>query len=254
MRLSYIMGCLKENYMSENNQKVLSAEQNATKKANKIWLKRIRVFAGVLGMTLPWIAMLGAFIVSKAQPQIIPSDFWTELSISETYYVTPALAGVLTTAAVVLMSYKGYSLLDHVITSISGVFGIMIVLFPCNCPMVKDETLVGFFQLTAAVSNKIHCTAAVIFFLLLAFNSLFLFTKDGNDKNQELTKQKKIKNIIFRVCGVGMLCGLIMVPLPLEGIIPAKVFIAEAIALTFFGVSWLVKGEVFGLLADKKPE
>lgn len=240
--------------MSENNQKVLSAEQNATKKANKIWLKRIRVFAGVLGMTLPWIAMLGAFIVSKAQPQIIPSDFWTELSISETYYVTPALAGVLTTAAVVLMSYKGYSLLDHVITSISGVFGIMIVLFPCNCPMVKDETLVGFFQLTAAVSNKIHCTAAVIFFLLLAFNSLFLFTKDGNDKNQELTKQKKIKNIIFRVCGVGMLCGLIMVPLPLEGIIPAKVFIAEAIALTFFGISWLVKGEVFGLLADKKPE
>lgn len=252
MRLSYIMGCLKENYMSENNQKVLSAEQNATKKANKIWLKRIRVFAGVLGMTLPWIAMLGAFIVSKAQPQIIPSDFWTELSISETYYVTPALAGVLTTAAVVLMSYKGYSLLDHVITSISGVFGIMIVLFPCNCPMVKDETLVGFFQLTAAVSNKIHCTAAVIFFLLLAFNSLFLFTKDGNDKNQELTKQKKIKNIIFRLCGVGMLCGLIMVPLPLEGIIPAKVFIAEAIALTFFGISWLVKGEVFGLLSDNK--
>ncbi|WP_163438414.1 hypothetical protein [Fibrobacter succinogenes] len=238
--------------MSENNQKVLSAEQNATKKANKIWLKRIRVFAGVLGMTLPWIAMLGAFIVSKAQPQIIPSDFWTELSISETYYVTPALAGVLTTAAVVLMSYKGYSLLDHVITSISGVFGIMIVLFPCNCPMVKDETLVGFFQLTAAVSNKIHCTAAVIFFLLLAFNSLFLFTKDGNDKNQELTKQKKIKNIIFRLCGVGMLCGLIMVPLPLEGIIPAKVFIAEAIALTFFGISWLVKGEVFGLLSDNK--
>ena len=39
------MGYLKENYMSENNQKVLSAEQKATKKANKIWLKRIRVFA-----------------------------------------------------------------------------------------------------------------------------------------------------------------------------------------------------------------
>lgn len=224
----------------------------ATRKANKIWLKRIRVFAGFLGMLLPWIALLGAYIVSKAQPGTIKPEFWAELSISETYYVTPALAGVLTTAAVVLMSYKGYSLLDHVITSISGVFGIMIVLFPCNCPMVKDETLVGFFQLTAAVSNKIHCTAAVIFFLLLAFNSLFLFTKDGNDKNQELTKQKKIKNIIFRVCGVGMLCGLIMVPLPLEGIIPAKVFIAEAIALTFFGISWLVKGEVFGLLSDNK--
>lgn len=245
------MGRLKENYMSENNQKVLSAEQKATKKANKIWLKRIRVFAGVLGMTLPWIAMLGAFIVSKAQPQTMPAEFWTKLSISETYYLTPALAGILTTAAVVLMSYKGYSLLDHVITSISGVFGIMIVLFPCNCPMVTNETLVGFFQLPARISDIIHCTAAVIFFILLAFNSIFLFTKDGNDKNQELSKQKKIKNFIFRVCGVGMLGGMALVLFPT---FDAQIFIAEAIALTFFGISWLVKGEVFGLLADKKPE
>lgn len=245
------MGRLKENYMSENNQKVLSAEQKATKKANKIWLKRIRVFAGVLGMTLPWIAMLGAFIVSRAQPQTMPAEFWTKLSISETYYLTPALAGILTTAAVVLMSYKGYSLLDHVITSISGVFGIMIVLFPCNCPMVTNETLVGFFQLPARISDIIHCTAAVIFFILLAFNSIFLFTKDGNDKNQELSKQKKIKNFIFRICGVGMLGGMALVLFPT---FDAQIFIAEAIALTFFGISWLVKGEVFGLLADKKPE
>ena len=245
------MGRLKENYMSENNQKVLSAEQKATKKANKIWLKRIRVFAGVLGMTLPWIAMLGAFIVSKAQPQTMPAEFWTKLSISETYYLTPALAGILTTAAVVLMSYKGYSLLDHVITSLSGVFGIMIVLFPCNCPMVTNETLVGFFQLPARISDIIHCTAAVIFFILLAFNSIFLFTKDGNDKNQELSKQKKIKNFIFRVCGVGMLGGMALVLFPT---FDAQIFIAEAIALTFFGISWLVKGEMFGLLADKKPE
>ena len=237
--------------MSENNQKVLSAEQKATKRANKIWLKRIRVFAGVLGMTLPWIAMLGAFIVSKAQPQTMPAEFWTKLSISETYYLTPALAGILTTAAVVLMSYKGYSLLDHVITSISGVFGIMIVLFPCNCPMVTNETLVGFFQLPAKTSDIIHCTSAVIFFILLAFNSIFLFTKDGNDKNQELSKQKKIKNFIFRVCGVGMLGGMALVLFPT---FDAQIFIAEAIALTFFGISWLVKGEVFGLLAYKKPE
>jgi len=247
------MGYLKENYMSENNQKVLSAEQKATKKANKIWLKRIRVFAGVLGMTLPWIAMLGAFIVSKAQPQIMPAEFWTKLSISETYYLTPALAGVLTTASVVLMSYKGYSLLDHVITSLSGLFGIMIVFFPCNCPMVTDEALVGFFQLPAKTSDIIHCSAAVIFFILLAFNSIYLFTKDGSDKDQkqELSKQKKIKNFIFRVCGVGMLCGMALVLLPTFN---AQVFIAEAVALTFFGISWLVKGEVFGLLAEKKPE
>ena len=229
----------------------------ATRKANKIWLKRIRVFAGFLGMLLPWIALLGAYIVSKAQPGTIKPEFWAELSISETYYVTPALAGVLTTAAVILMSYKGYDLIDHIITSISGVFGIMIVLFPCECPIAKDGVLVGFFQLPVEISNTIHCTSAVIFFILLAFNSLFLFTRswykdeNGNKVNIPQTKQKKIKNIIFRVCGVGMLCGLILVPLKMIEI-SARVFIAEAIALTFFGVSWLVKGEVFGLLSDNK--
>lgn len=237
----------------QNAEEVLKA----TRKANKIWLKRIRVFAGFLGMLLPWIALLGAYIVSKAQPDAIKSGFWADLSISETYYVTPALAGVLTTAAVILMSYKGYDLIDHAITSISGIFGTLIVLFPCNCAQVNSNDLVGFFQLPASVSHTIHCTSAVIFFILLAFNSLFLFTRswykdeNGNKVNIPQTKQKKIKNIIFKVCGVGMLCGLILVPLPLN-FIPAKVFIAEAIALTFFGISWLIKGEVFGLLSDDK--
>ena len=237
----------------KNTEEVLKA----TRKANKIWLKRIRVFAGFLGMLLPWIALLGAYIVAKAQPGSIKPGFWADLSISETYYVTPALAGVLTTAAVILMSYKGYDLIDHAITSLSGIFGTLIVLFPCNCAQVNSNDLVGFFQLSAEVSHKIHCTAAVIFFILLAFNSLFLFTRswykdeNGNKVYIPQTKQKKIKNVIFKVCGVGMLCGLILVPLPLN-FIPAKVFIAEAIALTFFGVSWLIKGEVFGLLSDNK--
>lgn len=237
----------------QNAEEVLKA----TRKANKIWLKRIRVFAGFLGMLLPWIALLGAYIVSKAQPDAIKSGFWTDLSISETYYVTPALAGVLTTAAVILMSYKGYDLIDHAITSISGIFGTLIVLFPCNCAQVNPNDLVGFFQLPAEVSHIIHCTAAVIFFILLAFNSLFLFTRswykdeNGNKVYIPQTKQKKIKNIIFRVCGVGMLCGLVLVPLKMIEI-SARVFIAEAIALTFFGVSWLIKGEVFGLLSDNK--
>ena len=75
--------------------------------------------------------------------------------------------------------------------------------------------------------------------------------ENGNKVNIPQTKQKKIKNIIFKVCGVGMLCGLILVPLKMIDL-SARVFIAEAIALTFFGISWLVKGEVFGLLSDNK--
>lgn len=213
-----------------------------TKKCAESWLKRIRNFAGFLGMILPWIALIGATIASKARPEIFPEDFWETLSISATYYFTPALAGILTTAAIVLICYKGYDWKDELITTISGIFGLMIVIFPCKCSSSPD--LVGFFQLPVNISDKIHCTAAVLFFLLLAINSMFLFTLGESD-----TKQKHIRNFIYKICGIGMFCTLPLLIIPFE--FPAKIFVIEAIALTFFGISWLVKGQIFGLFSDK---
>lgn len=59
---------------------------------------------------------------------------------------------------------------------------------------------------------------------------------------------KRVRNIIYRVCGVGMLAALVLMVLPIQFF--AKTFIVETIALTFFGISWLVKGQVFGLFKD----
>ena len=206
-----------------------------------LWLRRIRNLAGFLGMILPWISLIGAIIVSNTTG--VPAEFWSTLSISATYYICPALTGILTAASVVLMCYDGYSLRDNIVTTISGIFGIMIVLFPCACTVSGE--MVGFFQLPVAISNTIHCASACAFFILLSINSLFLFTIG----EKEPTKQKKIRNIIYRVCGIGMLCALILMVLPVSFF--AKTFVVEAIALTFFGISWLVKGQVFDILKDK---
>ena len=81
-------------FMSENNT------------SEKIWLKRIRAFIGVLGMILPWLSLLGAALVARTTR--IPDRFWQDLSISATYYITPPLVGVLTAASIILMCYKGY--------------------------------------------------------------------------------------------------------------------------------------------------
>lgn len=193
-------------------------------------------------MLLPWIALLGTFLASKHIDEI-PEDFWKNLSISATYYLTPALTGILTTAAVVLMCYKGYPE-DNIPTTAAGVFGLMIVLFPCNCDFSAEY--VGFFQLQAGTSHIIHCISAVCFFLLLSYISLFLFTRDGGNPN----RQKLKRNKVYIVCGIGMLAALILMPLKNIDFF-AKTFIIEAIALTFFGISWLVKGQAFGLFADK---
>lgn len=206
-----------------------------------LWLRRIRNLAGFLGMILPWISLIGAIIVSNTTG--VPAEFWPTLSISATYYICPALTGILTAASVVLMCYDGYNLRDNIVTTISGVFGIMIVLFPCACTVSGE--MVGFFQIPVAISNTIHCASACAFFILLSINSLFLFTLG----EKEPTKQKKIRNIIYRVCGIGMICALILMVLPVSFF--AKTFVVEAIALTFFGISWLVKGQVFGILKDE---
>lgn len=205
----------------------------------KIWMKRVRNLAGLMGMILPWVSLLGAILVAHTKG--FPEGFWDLLSISETYYVTPPLVGILTTAAVVLMCYKGYSTKDHVISALAGLFGLMIVLFPCDCPAASD--IVGFFQLPVKISHIIHCASAVAFFLLLSYMSLCQFTQGKDD-----TRNKHIKNIIFKICGIGMLASLALMVIPVEFF--AKTFIVEAIALTFFGVSWLVKGEFLGLLSD----
>jgi hypothetical protein len=202
-----------------------------------LWLKRIRNICGFLGMILPWISLLGAYLAYKNGADVN----WKDLSISQTYYFTPALASILTAASIVLITYDGYEFKDNLITTISGVFGICIVLFPCSGVLNGN---VGYFQIPIKISSKLHCISAVIFFGLLAINSFFLFTLGENKP----TKEKKIRNLIYRICGIGMIGSFLLMLIPHFF---AQTFIVEAIALTFFGVSWLVKGQALGILKDK---
>lgn len=206
-----------------------------------LWQKRIRNYAGLMGALLPWISLLGAVIVNAVNP--LGASFWRNLSISATYYVTPALASILTTASVVLMCYDGYDRQDSIITTLSGVFGIMIVLFPCNCSIAPDST--GFFMLNKTLSNYVHCFSAGVFFCLLAYNDLFLFTKSYHGYK---TKKKNVRNSIYIACGIGMLMAMILQILPVH--FPAKTWVVETVALTFFGFSWLTKGGAFKFLND----
>ena len=91
--------------------------------------------------------------------------------------------------------------------------------------------------------------SALAFFGILAYNSLFQFTKSSG----EMTNNKKKRNIIFRVCGIGMIASFILLPLVYLGIvdIPHVVWVMEMIALAFFGISWLTKANCYRwLFAD----
>ena len=187
---------------------------------------------GWLGMCLPWIVVI---LVGYIPP-----------SISATWYTnasTPFMI-ILGSASFLLISYRGYTKLDDIILTLSGVAGLGICLFPCATFATTDR--VGTFLVDKMISNSLHNVFAITFFVLLAVNSFFLFTKSYG----MMTRRKRIRNIIYRVCGVGMLASFALLLLP---DFYEKVWVVEAIALFFFGVSFLTKADIYPWLACDTP-
>lgn len=172
-------------------------------------------------------------------------------SISATYYNSTCIVPfmiILGAAGLLLISYSGYDRWDNFVCTAAGIFGLLICLFPCNAPTLISLGSVGTFMLPVSLSGKIHNISAIFFFGLLAYNSLFLFTKS----NGVMTEKKKKRNIIFRVCGIGMVVSLaLMIPVSIIGIWGGTWFV-ETLALAFFGVSWLTKANVYPWLFAEK--
>lgn len=202
--------------------------------------KRMRIMIGILGMLLPW--MVALICLS-----------WVE-SISCTYYSLYAVGTfmvILGSASILLVNYKGYDKVDDITSTIAGVFGLGICLFPME--FVDNPSIgTGILHLPSNISNVFHCICAFGFFGVLAFMSFFLFTKSSGN----MTKQKKIKNIIYRVCGIGMLASfsLLLLNLIPNVDIYNLTWIVEAIALFFFGTSWIVKADAIPLLKEKRND
>lgn len=198
-------------------------------------IRRLRCMLGWLAMALPWLSVLFTMLFGGRG--------WPT-SISITYYYPtafPVFLIILGAASTMLFAYKGYETIDDIINSVAAIFGLMILLFPT---IHYSYPITGAFGIPSNISEIIHTTSAIIFFVLLSFNSLFLFTKSSG----EITKGKKIRNIIFRVCGIGMLASFALLLIPA----PHMVWIVETIALAFFGISWLTKANCYKWLAADK--
>lgn len=210
---------------------------------------RLRCMIGWLGILLPWLVLILSFAYGYGFPD----------SISATYYIptciTPFMI-ILGSAGLLLISYKGYDKQDDITCTLAGVFAIGICLFSCSTENLAEKwnelsslAKVGTFQIYPEFSGILHNIFAFTFFGLLADNSLFLFTKSSGN----MTENKKKRNVIFRICGIGMIVSFL-------AIVPISIFelwggiwIVETIALFFFGISWLTKADCYPwLFADKK--
>lgn len=198
--------------------------------------RRLRCIIGWLAILLPWIVAL----VIGSIPNSISITFYEFLTASPIFMI------ILGSASILLICYQGYEKVDDIINTIAAVCGLGVCLFPTAHSLYPTVTI---FQIPSNISSTIHLIFAIIFFILLAINSLFLFTKTNLPKEQ-LPKRKKIRNIIFRICGIGMVAafGLLLFP------IPNVIWLTETVALLFFGISWLTKANCYPWLAADKKE
>jgi hypothetical protein len=194
----------------------------------------LRKAVGFFGISLVPVMVIGSLLLDH--PPVI------QISVSAYYYTSMRneLEGILFAIALFLLCYNGYDRRDSIVSKAAGLFCLGIALFPTSATSSKGDVI-----------SIVHYLTSAVFFALLAYMSVFLFTQSSGNP----TPQKIRRNRIYRICGIVMAVSVAGIPIDgIEAIHNAIGFIhptiiLELLALTAFGISWLTKGEFF--LKDK---
>ena len=231
---------------------------------------RLLISYFTLRRLIGWMAILVPFLLALLNWILFQEGLRSSVS---SYYHTNVgglFVGTMCSIGVFLFAYKGYQRLktdkiyefsDNIVANLAGVFAIGVALFP-SAPenASKNDEIIAM----------IHVVFAALFLASLAYFAFFLFTKTHHPSvnhpvtNEEQRKahlrKKKQRNLVYRFSGsIIFLCIILIgvssalgigVNSALGGALQAikPVFWLEAIAVTTFGCSWLVKGQA--LLRD----
>lgn len=224
---------------------IQSAAEPETEAPELISYRTLRRAVGWLGVLIPVILIGGGYFFGDCKT--------IQPSISHYYYtnVRDLFVATLCGVSLFLFCYRGWSKMDSRCANLAGFFGILLVLFPTNVIGTAgdyyfcQQRIVSFTNVP--YHNIIHLTSAALFFLTLAFISIFLFTK-SNRAPSKRTDEKKIRNRIYQICGAIMIGCIVSIGIYFfvgksEEENPTTL-VLESIALLAFGISWLTKGQV----------
>lgn len=197
----------------------------------------LRKVIGFIGIFLPIVLVLGSFLSGKYQT--------VQPSISDYYYTTMGdlFVGSLCAISLFLFCYKGYDNRDNITANIAAFLGICIAVFPTSTHLERKH--IGLIE-DEKISSAIHFSAAILFFIALAFFSIYLFTLSKG----YVSRKKKLRNKVYKTCGFIILgCIVLMgiyffsnsMQMQFEKCNP--VLVLETIALWAFGISWITKAK-----------
>jgi hypothetical protein len=191
----------------------------------------LRVGLAVIGIGLPLVVLFAGGVLHHV---------WLEPSISR-YYYTKGLSflttrdlfvGGLFAAGACLYLYRGFSTRENVMLNLAGVFALFIALLPTAATSTE-----------ASVVSKLHGASAVLFFLCIAYVSLFR----ARDTLGLLSPAKQ-----QRYAGAYLGTGLAMIASPLAAVVlsfalePTSgfrtiTFWVETFAVWTFAAYWIIK-------------
>jgi hypothetical protein len=206
--------------------------------------RRIRKAIGWLAISLP---------VSLIILPLIPV-FRTSIQNSISYYyytnLREVFTGVLCAVSLFLIRYKGFYdpvfwKNDNKMTNLAGIMAMGVALVPTNPNSCSEKvyTLIPFCKNFLGV---LHYLFATVFFVILAIISYVIFTI-GQKKNKDIPLSLLNENNIYKICGIAIIVFAGMIPIcDLLNFFPKATLVFEALALTAFAASWLVKGRFLG--------
>ena len=208
----------------------------------------IRRIIGILGIAFPFILVIGSMVIGDCRE--------IQSSISSYYHteMRDVFVGVLFVFAMFLYAYKGYDNTDDIAGNLAGLFALGVAFFPTS---VKDHlTYCIPEEIKKGIIGTIHLISAGVFFIVLSYISIFLFTKSRGTP----TKRKIKRNKLYKTCGFIILGCILLIftylYLPENHLLKmptlTPVFWLETIALWAFGTSWLTKGQVLLKDVDNK--
>ncbi len=204
----------------------------------------LRKAVGIMGMALPFVLMLGFFVLENncKFPPSISHFFYTKMG--------NVFVGVLCAVSLFLFAYNGYDSRDMWAAKLAGFFAACVAMFPTNYNSYAPIDCSRMAKVENTFANAMHYGASVLLFLTFAYFCFFLFTKSANKGT--VKGNKLIRNKIYITCGIVIVVSI--AGIAVIGIVPAwykalkhlkPIYSLETVALLAFGYSWLIKGETF---------
>jgi hypothetical protein len=249
-------------------------EQYSNYKLNQNFLARC---VGIVAIGLP-LLMLTSLFVDGACMRASVSHFYYEVFYGDLF------VGAMFFIGTFLLAYRGETRAENGLATAAGFGAFGTALFPARgdgcqssefntrlfafvsedkehlimSPMVGDNSE-GFFRMIE-LSHILHSVFAILLSGFLAYYSLAVFTRvvpSQRNPDGSLKAAKRRRNLIYKFSGFAIVFAILSMTVQMTLKLAFKIevpywetfsgsFIAEAIAMSAFGLGWIVKGRALG--------